>query len=299
MFLRSEMKFSARQCLSGNWGPAAVATLCVLLVMFPLAYAQQMTTNPSMTNLLSLLLLLVEGPLMIAAAYFFLPLSRTAKADINHFFQGFEQIGKAILAGLWHSLWIFLWGLLLIIPGIIKLLAYSQYFYILAENPQADLRQALKTSIKMTNGYKMELFLLDLSFIGWYFAVIFTAGLALFYVGPYMNTTYCKIYDYLKQQALRNGICTPEEFGMAAAESQITSAYAEDIQEEPDQAPETLLDQPTAIQQKELEQQETGTDAITTTATYICRLTKPQETERLEESSSSEQQQTEQPQEQS
>lgn len=86
---------------------------------------------------------------------------------------------------------------------------------------------------------------------------------------------------------------------MAAAEGQITSAYAEDIQEEPDQAPETLLDQPAAIQQKELEQQETDTDAITTTATYICRLAKPQETERLEESSSSEQQQTEQRQEQS
>ena len=90
----------------------------------------------------------------------------------------------------WMSLFIFLWSLLFIIPGIIKAYSYTMTPYILAKYPEIPAKEALKLSMKIMNGRKMEFFILQLSFVGWAILSGLTFGLlAIFYVVPYIMIT--------------------------------------------------------------------------------------------------------------
>lgn len=106
----------------------------------------------------------------------------------------FKHLGTLILRGLL----IFLWALLLIIPGIIKALAYSQAAYIRAENPEMSAMDALKESEKLMDGRKMDYFILQLSFIGWVLLSALTFGILFIYVAPYMVTASAMFYRMLK-----------------------------------------------------------------------------------------------------
>lgn len=94
-------------------------------------------------------------------------------------------------------LFVFLWSLLLIVPGIIKAIAYSQVEYIKAENPDMDIMETLRESERLMNGHKMEYFVLCLSFIGWFLLVGITCGLAGIYVMPYFSMTRALYYRNL------------------------------------------------------------------------------------------------------
>ena len=93
-----------------------------------------------------------------------------------------------------------LWSFLFVIPGIIKAYSYSMSFYILAENPDMTARDALNESKEIMKGNKLNLFVLELSFILWAFAIIFTLGIAAIYVEPYMQLTYVNFYHNIKRQ---------------------------------------------------------------------------------------------------
>lgn len=93
-----------------------------------------------------------------------------------------------------------LWSLLFIIPGIVKHYEYSMIPYILAENPDIDRKEAFALSRQMTDGHKMDLFIMDLSFIGWYLLGALTCGLlGLLWTNPYINCTWAEAYLSLKQ----------------------------------------------------------------------------------------------------
>ncbi len=109
-------------------------------------------------------------------------------------------------------MWVYLWCLLLIIPGIIKSIAYSMSMYIIADNPNVGVRNALKLSMKMTKGYKMDIFVMYLSFIGWNILCVFTLGIGSLWLMPYMQTTYSNMYHRLKKISIENGVCTEQEF---------------------------------------------------------------------------------------
>lgn len=101
---------------------------------------------------------------------------------------------------------IFLWALLLIIPGVIKVYEYLMVPYILAENPTMDSKDVLSLSRKMMNGEKGEAFTLSVSFIGWILLSVFTCGLAgIFYVNPYYLATFTELYSCLKAKAYNEG----------------------------------------------------------------------------------------------
>lgn len=113
---------------------------------------------------------------------------------------------------LWMLLWTFLWALLLWIPGVVKAIAYSLTPYILIDCPKVSAKDALKLSMRMTNGYKIDIFIAELSFIGWSLLSALTFGiLEVLYVGPYHSMTFAGIYQELKQNALDNGVVTPEQ----------------------------------------------------------------------------------------
>lgn len=93
-----------------------------------------------------------------------------------------------------RSLYTFLWSLLFVIPGIIKSYSYRMVPYILAENPDMVPSEAIAKSISMTDGHKMNMFILDLSFIGWYILGAFAFGIGKFFVNPYVESTYAQLY---------------------------------------------------------------------------------------------------------
>ncbi len=93
----------------------------------------------------------------------------------------------------------FLWTLLLIIPGIVKYYAYIMTPYILAENPDMNGSEAIQLSMKMTRGHKFSIFVLDLSFLGWYILGMLALGIGVLFVEPYRNATYAELYLKLKE----------------------------------------------------------------------------------------------------
>ena len=120
------------------------------------------------------------------------------KPDAGDAFSGFDDFWSAFKVTFLVGLYIFLWSLLFIIPGIIKSYSYSMSMYILAENKGKRATECIKESQEMTNGHKAELFVLGLSFIGWMFVCILTFGIATIWVQPYMNATFANAYKSLK-----------------------------------------------------------------------------------------------------
>ena len=97
-------------------------------------------------------------------------------------------------------LFTFLWTLLFIIPGIIKAFSYAMSPYILEENPELSANEAIDRSRAMMKGHKFDLFWLYLSFIGWGFLCIFTLGIGLLWLMPYMQTAEAAFYEDVKAE---------------------------------------------------------------------------------------------------
>jgi len=109
---------------------------------------------------------------------------------------------------------IFLWTLLFIIPGIIKSYAYSMVPYILSDNPNIGAKRALQLSEQMTRGHKFDIFVLELSFLGWYLLGVLALVVGTFFVMPYEDATKAELYLVLRQNALDSNMCTYAELGM-------------------------------------------------------------------------------------
>jgi len=110
-----------------------------------------------------------------------------------------------------RDLYTFLWTLLFIIPGIIKRFSYAFVPYILADNPKITSGRAIEISKNMTYGHKWNMFVLNLSFIGWYFLGSLAFGIGIAFVWPYENATYAQLYLVLRQDALSRGIISENE----------------------------------------------------------------------------------------
>ena len=96
------------------------------------------------------------------------------------------------------GIFVFLWSLLLYIPGIIAMYRYSQAYYILAENPEKGIMDCINESKDLMVGHKMDKFVLDLSFILWYLLICVTCGIAALYVAPYVSITEAAFYNSVK-----------------------------------------------------------------------------------------------------
>ncbi|MGM9650105.1 MAG: DUF975 family protein [Butyricicoccaceae bacterium] len=91
-----------------------------------------------------------------------------------------------------------LWTLLLIVPGIIASYRYRMAMYIIHDDPEVGIMEAIRKSKQMMVGHKLDLFVLDLSFIGWYLLCIITLGIAWLYVGAYYTATQAAFYDSIQ-----------------------------------------------------------------------------------------------------
>lgn len=117
-----------------------------------------------------------------------------------------EDYGGNVLMMFLIGLYTVLWSLLFVIPGIIKAYSYSLAPYIKSENPNISASKAIELSKTMTNGHKMDLFVLGLSFIGWQLLNGLTFGiLGIIYVNPYFNAAQAFAYEEIKEDAIASG----------------------------------------------------------------------------------------------
>lgn len=112
-------------------------------------------------------------------------------------------IGFALLA----------FGLVLLVPAIIKSYSYRMTPWILADNPRIGARRALKLSMKMTRGSKLEIFVLDLSFIGWFLLGVMACGIGVLFVMPYYFAVMAELYAALRSNAVQQEFAAMEDFG--------------------------------------------------------------------------------------
>jgi uncharacterized membrane protein len=194
----SEYKDMALQSLEGKWGKAAIASLIafIILELFGSSPSFFMDPIPSMVlqGVFSLLLL----PLAWGYITFFLRIIRDENLDYGHLFDGFNQYFRIFLAELLKGIYILLWALLLIIPGLIKEYSYAMTEFILKDNPEMSGEEAICESMRLMQGHKMQLFLLDLSMIGWLILSFLTLGIGLLFLMPYNYTAHAHFYEDLK-----------------------------------------------------------------------------------------------------
>lgn len=136
----------------------------------------------------------VINPLKVGCLYFARN-NAGAPATLEDLGVGFKSYSPAVKTMFFTDLYIFLWSLLLVIPGIVKSYSYRMVPYLIADHPELSTREILDLSRAMMQGNKWEAFVLDLSFIGWNILTCLTLGLVgIFYAGPYQMQTNANLY---------------------------------------------------------------------------------------------------------
>lgn len=215
MKTNQDLKNAALEALRGNWAPAVVCTIIYLLLSIGISLLQPNIDDPTaaltgvqkiMMVAYMLLLFLVMVPLGVGyyQAFKVLFTDGDNKLTANCFRLSFGNYFKNVAAYLLMCLFIFLWTLLLIIPGIIKALAYSMTPFILKDFPELSVNQAINLSQKMMKGHKFDYFWLGLSFIGWILLGLLTLGIGYIWLIPYMYTSYAAFYEEVKKEYLEN-----------------------------------------------------------------------------------------------
>ncbi len=154
----------------------------------------------------------ISDPLQVGQNDFFMT-SRSYDASLGRIFSAFSgsRYMKTVVTMFVMRLFVFLWSLLLIIPGIVKSYEYFFIPYIMAENPDIPRKRVFEISKLMTNGQKMNIFLLQLSFIGWILLGMLACMVGIYFVVPYINATNAELYAAQKAYVLDMGWVTEEE----------------------------------------------------------------------------------------
>ena len=177
----SEMRAIARKALRGNWKAVVFAMAVYYLLMitapllmdelFPgtvLSQMDELTGEPVTLPIISTLYtIILTGPLTAGMASYCLYFFRNRETHPGRLFDGFEYFLKSVILTILVGVYVFLWTLLFIVPGIIAGFRYSQAFYILADHPEYSASQCIRLSKECMKGNKGKLFVLELSFIGW------------------------------------------------------------------------------------------------------------------------------------
>lgn len=226
MWTRKELKDSAKAGLKRNyWKSVLIGFIVSLIYAGTVANGKGSADDGTLSNILANMSAeeilvgvgLLAGALLTAgliSAVFHAFVYNPLKVGISSYciealngeakFSTISNGYKPFLSRVWvlfvRDLYTFLWGLLLVIPGVVKAYSYSMVPYILAENPGISAKEAIDRSRAMMNGNKWKAFVLDLSFLGWNILSGCTFGLlGVFYVEPYKMLTDAALYEKLKQ----------------------------------------------------------------------------------------------------
>ena len=146
---------------------------------------------------------LLALPLYIGFISYILSLTRKEEVSLTDIFQDYKKIGLIVVTLIISYVFIIFGYILLIIPGIMIAFSLVMVVYLLADSKETSISEAkniIRESIEMMNGYKLDYFIFELSFIGWYFLGAITFGIAYIYVIPYFTFANTLYYQRLKEK---------------------------------------------------------------------------------------------------
>jgi uncharacterized membrane protein len=191
MIVRAELKNMAKEQIRGNLGTLLVCFLIYSVIVTGCQFIPVPLAG-------AVIAFIIAPAFILGFTMIFLRLVQGIKPQVGDIFKGFDQFGRALSLYARMMIFIFLWTLLLIIPGIIKSFSYSMAMYVLAEHPELTAREALDESSRMMRGHKWELLVLYLSFFWWYLLGTVTLGIACIYIAPYITATITNYYHAVK-----------------------------------------------------------------------------------------------------
>ena len=200
---RALLKSNTTAQLRGKWG-LAIGTLFVGTIIISGLSSVIGIIEPeggSLTIIGRLISIFLGGVITLGISKFVLNIAtKKEEANFNDLFSGFNIYLKTL--GLWiiMGLGVLIGIICFIVPGIIVALMFSQAFFILCDNNEKSIRECLKESIEMMKGYKADLFVLGLSFIGWWILAAITCGIGALFVYPYQQVTLANFYLALKNR---------------------------------------------------------------------------------------------------
>ncbi len=215
MWTRAELKQSAKSALNDTYWSAFFATIlaAILQISFSDVYNFEKQRNVAagmypftalwvwrLFPLFALFGILVSNVIQVGLDYYFIR-NHYGETQLRNVFHGFRR-GYLNVVGVQFvtNFIVFLWSLLLIVPGIMAGYKYCMVPYLLSENPEMDGRHARELSAQMTDGQKWNIFVLDWSFIGWYLLGLLCLIVGILLVPPYPCATRAELYLYLRDQ---------------------------------------------------------------------------------------------------
>lgn len=211
---RVELKMDAKAKLKDKWAETIKIILLAFFVSFgigficgfggyfitPIIGTDEESIKLIADTISNIVSMVVSGLFTFGFTNFFLKISRGEEATNNELFSKMNMFWKYIIASIIIGVAVMVGFILFIIPGIILALAFSQTMLILLDNPEMSVTDAMKLSYNMMMGHKMDYLVLQLSFMGWAFLMIFTLGIGYFWLIPYMTVTECIFYNKIKEE---------------------------------------------------------------------------------------------------
>ncbi len=145
----------------------------------------------------------INSALILGTSQFYIKFIRKIEVKLEQIFEPFKKRStfmKALATYILTAIFTFLWGLLLVIPGIIASYSYALAYLIIVDEPEISAIEAIRKSKKMMYGYKAQRFWLDCRFIGWHFAAVFSFFIGYLWLTPYMLTSYANFYDKVRRE---------------------------------------------------------------------------------------------------
>ena len=189
----AELMRQAREALSGKWA-IAIGTFVIYFLI--IAAAQLIPIVGEIGGLV------ISGPFALGIVIFTLGITRGRTVEVADIFEGFKKFEVSFLTYLLMSIFIILWALLLIVPGIIAAISYSQAFFIIADDPSIRPMQAIDKSKEMMDGYKWKYFRLCLRLYGLALLCLLTLGIGFLWFFPYAYVCFARFYDDISGNGL-------------------------------------------------------------------------------------------------
>ncbi len=175
----------ARESLQGKWGFMALVTFIYVVIMGGLNFVFLAGTVGTY---------LIAGAMGVGYFSLSLKIARKQECDLSQLFSGFKIFLKSLLLYLLTIIFIFLWSLLLIVPGFVAMLRYSFVYLVAADQPEISASQMLDRSKELTYGYKWQIFCLICRFSGWFILSVMSFGIGFFWSVPYFNQSVTQLY---------------------------------------------------------------------------------------------------------
>ena len=196
-----DYKNRALATLENKWIDAAIVALVYFVISEGIDFAVSSFLATETGVVFHLIWLLACAPLTWAFGVMFLDFIRGGELKVGKLFDGYKDCLRLSLAFFLYLLVVLVGVIFFIVPGIIFAMMFAQVPYILRDDENIGVIDALKKSANMMKGHKMQLFLLYLSFIGWAILAILTLGIGYLFLFPYMYTTVAHYYEDLKLES--------------------------------------------------------------------------------------------------